>query len=192
MSEPTEIRIVGAALELFTTQGLRKTSVDEVANRAGVSRVTVYRYFADREELVRAAFQRVAGLFAQLVAVPDHAGGHDLDGILERIGDVVALMPDGLPAAMGELRDLHPALHDEVTEQQETAVRRMLDLLFAIAEREGRIRSDVDRRVVDALFLEMLTRLVTHASLRSAGLTPSEIYRSVANLLVHGMLAPQP
>ena len=69
-------------------------------------------------------------------------------------------------------------------------VQRILDQLFAIAERQGRLRSDVDRRVVDALFLEMLTRLVTHSSLRSTGLTPTEIYRSIANLLIHGMLAP--
>jgi AcrR family transcriptional regulator len=42
-----------AALELFKTFGFKKVSINEVAQRAGVSQVTVYNHFGSKEELVR-------------------------------------------------------------------------------------------------------------------------------------------
>jgi AcrR family transcriptional regulator len=42
-----------AALELFKTFGFKKVSINEVAQRAGVSPVTVYNHFGSKEELVR-------------------------------------------------------------------------------------------------------------------------------------------
>ena len=47
-------RILGAAIEQFALHGIRRTSVDDVAAAARVGRVTVYRRFATKDELVRA------------------------------------------------------------------------------------------------------------------------------------------
>jgi AcrR family transcriptional regulator len=47
--------IVDAAAELFSSQGFRKTSVDQVARRAGVAKGTVYLYFENKAELMIAA-----------------------------------------------------------------------------------------------------------------------------------------
>jgi TetR/AcrR family transcriptional regulator of autoinduction and epiphytic fitness len=44
--------ILQAATRLFTSQGFRKTSVDEIASLAKVSKATIYQYFADKSELL--------------------------------------------------------------------------------------------------------------------------------------------
>jgi AcrR family transcriptional regulator len=38
-------------LELYKSQGIEQTSMDEIAERAGVSKVTIYKYFHCKEEL---------------------------------------------------------------------------------------------------------------------------------------------
>lgn len=53
--ERKRLMIVGAAAELFIGQGYRKTSVDQVAERAGVAKGTVYLYFKTKAELLLAA-----------------------------------------------------------------------------------------------------------------------------------------
>jgi AcrR family transcriptional regulator len=45
-------RILDAALELVAASGLRHLTMDDVAARAGVGRMTVYRRFGDRERLI--------------------------------------------------------------------------------------------------------------------------------------------
>lgn len=46
--------LLGAALELFVDKGYAATRLDDVATRAGVSKGTLYLYFANKEELLKA------------------------------------------------------------------------------------------------------------------------------------------
>lgn len=50
-------RILEAALDMFLQVGISKTSLQDVAAAAGVSRGTVYRYFTDRQALVDATIE---------------------------------------------------------------------------------------------------------------------------------------
>jgi AcrR family transcriptional regulator len=43
--------ILSAAVEIFAREGFRGTDVQEIADRAGVGKGTVYRYFGDKQEL---------------------------------------------------------------------------------------------------------------------------------------------
>jgi AcrR family transcriptional regulator len=60
--------IVDTALEEFLTYGLRRTTVDLVARRAGVSRATLYRRFDGKDALVQAVLVRESRRFFSSVA----------------------------------------------------------------------------------------------------------------------------
>jgi AcrR family transcriptional regulator len=47
-------RIVGSAYVLFSQRGIRAVGVDEVIDRAGVAKATLYRHFASKDALVLA------------------------------------------------------------------------------------------------------------------------------------------
>ena len=51
--------ILQAAKRLFTTQGFDSTSMDAIANAAGVSKLTVYSHYQDKERLFIAAVECV-------------------------------------------------------------------------------------------------------------------------------------
>ena len=51
-------RILTAAYELFSRRGIRAVGTDEVIERAGVARATLYRHFATKDELVLAVLRR--------------------------------------------------------------------------------------------------------------------------------------
>ena len=44
-------RILGAAERCIDRHGIRKTTMDDIASEVGLSRPSVYRYFADRDDL---------------------------------------------------------------------------------------------------------------------------------------------
>ncbi len=52
--DPAAARILDAALELAAASGLRHLTMDDVAQRAGVGRMTVYRRFGNKATLVDA------------------------------------------------------------------------------------------------------------------------------------------
>lgn len=77
--EPADVetadRILGAALTQAEDFGLRRFTMDDVARRTGVSRVTVYRYFPKKDQLLEAILMR------------------ELRRFLRKIDDAVRLQP---------------------------------------------------------------------------------------------------
>ena len=51
-------RVAAAALDEFSEHGIRRTSMEDVARRAGVSRMTVFRRFASKQGLVDVVIAR--------------------------------------------------------------------------------------------------------------------------------------
>jgi AcrR family transcriptional regulator len=65
-------RLAEAALELFEERGFEDTSVVEIADRAGVTTRTFFRYFPDKREVLFAESDRLrAALVQELLGVPD-------------------------------------------------------------------------------------------------------------------------
>lgn len=51
-------RILSAAYDLFSQRGVRDVGIDEVVERAGVAKATLYRHFASKDALVLAFLER--------------------------------------------------------------------------------------------------------------------------------------
>ena len=67
--------ILDAAVVEFERHGFRRVALDDVAQRAGVSRTTIYRRFANKDELVGAVIEREnVRLFADIAAELKQAG----------------------------------------------------------------------------------------------------------------------
>jgi AcrR family transcriptional regulator len=87
-------QVIEVARRLFGERGTTDVPMDEIAAEAGVSRSTVYVYFANRDELLRACLK---GMHDQLLediaeswevdAEPGHRLERLIEGMLERIDD---------------------------------------------------------------------------------------------------------
>lgn len=74
-ADPATIAILDAAVAEFEQHGFRRVALDDVARRARVSRTTIYRRFAGRDELVAAVIDREnAALFADIAAELKNSG----------------------------------------------------------------------------------------------------------------------
>ena len=74
-AESTLEAILDAAVVEFERHGFRRVALDDVARRARVSRTTIYRRFANKDELVSAVIEREnVALFAEIAAELKQAG----------------------------------------------------------------------------------------------------------------------
>lgn len=87
--------ILDAASERFLSQGFQGTSMDSVAQHAGVSKQTVYSHFANKEALFKACIEaKVAGYgFDEAAEVDDADVRHALRGVARRFVELM-LDPD--------------------------------------------------------------------------------------------------
>lgn len=99
--------ILGAARGVFLQQGFGGTTMDQVAARAGASKVTVYAHFADKQSL-----------FLAVVGAAIEETGAGTAALVERLGASTDLEHDLRTFARRHLRD--------VTDPDVISMRRMV------------------------------------------------------------------
>jgi len=83
VSVVTDEAILEAALQQIAITGVRRTSADDIARRAGINRVTLYRRLGGREAIIQAAYlqetARVLGLIEDAIGDVPAPGTPDFD-----------------------------------------------------------------------------------------------------------------
>jgi AcrR family transcriptional regulator len=127
-ASPNRIRIIDATLSCLARHGTTKTTVDDIARQARLSRATVYRAFpGGRDEVLGAVVDtEMARLFSALGVC------------LGQAGDLSAALVGGIVEASTRLRD-HAALHYLAEHEPETVLGHLAfdesDRLLATASR---------------------------------------------------------
>jgi AcrR family transcriptional regulator len=85
-------QLIEAATELFYADGLRAVSVEKVIDRAGTTKVTFYRHFKSKDDLVVAHLERRAQLEREgITAAIEHSHG-DADRAFQLISEALGTM----------------------------------------------------------------------------------------------------
>lgn len=127
--------LLAAALDLFVDKGYAATRVEEVARRAGVSKGTLFLYFASKEELFKAVVrENISGRFPQWSNELDAFPGSTADLLHHAMkawwAHVGATKASGISKLiMSEARnfpELADFYHHEVIEPGNLLIRRIL------------------------------------------------------------------
>lgn len=155
MVDQTRLRITEAAVRLHTTVGPAHTSIAAIAQQAGVTRLTVYRHFADLDAVFVACMAHWAAQnprpdAAAWTAVPD------LRGRARRaFGELYAWYRDHADELYPINRDA-AAMPLSAQQARDAGNRRLADALLAghagddsTADGDGRLLRAVARHLVD-------------------------------------------
>ncbi|MBI3225666.1 MAG: TetR/AcrR family transcriptional regulator [Mycolicibacterium cosmeticum] len=168
--------ILDAALVEFERHGFRRVALDDVAKRAGVSRTTIYRRFANRDELVGAVIEREnVALFAD-IARELKISGPQSNYYVEAF--TLSILQFRRHRVLNQMMVDEPALVMELMHQHYgAAVERMADALRVIfpagfAEKIGEpavneLADTILRYAAMALLLPSVEPLQTAADIRA-------------------------
>ena len=157
----TDARIIAAAGELMLQRGYERTTVDDVAARAGVGKATVYRRWPSKDDLAVAAMESLYSM-----EMPESDTGSIRDDLAASYRSVLTFVnaPDGaafLRTSIAEsVRDDRiAALYRASTERREAHSR----VTFERAIARGEVRPDIDvDAAVQWLGGLLAVRAITH------------------------------
>jgi AcrR family transcriptional regulator len=162
------------ARRLFARKGFRRTSIDEIATAAGVSRTTFFRYFRSKEGVVFASQQEGAEDFARRLAERPRAE-NPLRAFEEAVV-VVAQENENDPVRKRRALELwalyaeNPELRARLVENRQTWVGRMARVL---AQRDGLEEPEPRHMIASAVAMELLQQ-VNEKWQRANGELPAE------------------
>lgn len=133
--------ILTAAFSLFGHYGYRRTSIDDIAQEAGIAKGTVYLYFKSKEEIFRALAQQLIDhmLTATESAQSTSAGVvAQLRGMLDaKFGYFFELLHHS--AHVREILDAKNQLCADLFAQSDRRYQRMLSEVITQAEKRGEL-----------------------------------------------------
>jgi TetR/AcrR family transcriptional repressor of uid operon len=186
-------RVLDAALDLAAASGIRNLTMEEVARRAGVGRMTVYRRFGDKTRLVEALGVREG---RRCLAELDAAARPD-----QPIADQVA---EGFVTSVRLARE-HPLLNRLARIEPESVLRALTadgGAMFALARaflaerlRAAQKAGTLDRKVAVDEAAELLVRLSFSFALIEDSVLPlqdPDRARDVARRLIAPILGKPP
>ncbi|MDD1528397.1 TetR/AcrR family transcriptional regulator [Bradyrhizobium sp. WBOS7] len=136
---PPQDRILDAALRVFRRHGFRRSSIEQAAEEAGLTRQALYHHFASKEALFRAVLERIyaQGLAAEIAAAKAaEDAGLDLADILvaeigARMQSLLASLKDSphteelFSEHLAQARDLYQSYSSRFTEEIATTIARV-------------------------------------------------------------------
>lgn len=136
----TRDRIAAAAAELHEEKGVARTTVAEIARRAGVTRLTVYNHFADLSALIPAC----ADHYEKRHPLPDFAGLPAAEDPAERVRASVAALyawyreTEPMFGKLFSDRASVPELDEFMSGEIDRVQAELADELFTAFARRGR------------------------------------------------------
>ncbi|MEO3871006.1 TetR/AcrR family transcriptional regulator [Nonomuraea sp. B12E4] len=161
----TDTAILSAALALFVERGVEGTSIEQVAKRAGVGKLTVYRRWSTKEDLIAQAIEQwvsaeVTPSAADVYALPPQ----DLvEHVLPAAAEMTA-SPDfrALVARIMGSAVSHPALMAVYWKHYILPRRELAAAMLRRAQQDGTVAADADLDVL----IDMMAGAVTYRVLQ--------------------------
>lgn len=187
----TQSKILSTALDLFLAHGIKKTTVEDVSERCGVTRATVYRYFKDKKDLVRGSFMLMIDLTQEAIADLDKHRNYNTQKSAERIRQAINQLPKGdVPARVNELKLLYPDIFNEYRDLRLTSIREIYRHVFDRARKEGLLKpSEVKWDLMPAILSEATVFITESPFVLSHGISFRDIYSTMIDLMLYGVMS---
>jgi AcrR family transcriptional regulator len=173
-----ETQIVETAEDLFMRYGVKRVTVEEICRRAGVSKMTFYKYFANKIELVR------------------HLWNAWVDEGYERLDEIDEMdipLPEKIQMMFDWKTDLLSKMSTEFLEEilpldleREKVLHRFMEFIIK-AQKRGEIRAGINPEFLIAV-LDKLQELGNNEELRARYPSLIEFNREIKDFFWYGVI----
>ena len=152
---------------------------------------TVYRYFKDKKDLVRAGFMLMVDLTQEAVADLDRHKNYDTKKSAERVRQAINQLPRGdMPARVNELKSLYPDIFNEYRDSRLSSIREIYKHVFDRAKQEGLLDpTEVNWDLMPAILSEATLFITESPLVLSHGISFREIYSAMIDLMLYGVMS---
>ncbi|GAB89390.1 TetR/AcrR family transcriptional regulator [Gordonia rhizosphera] len=188
----TRARLLDAAFDLFSRSGIQRTSMEEVARRAGLSRITLYRKFETKdalvEQLIVREFRRYFVQFLEDVQPARTAADRVVAGFVSSLGAI-----SGNPIISGLLEtDLSLLVGSLIGDDggMVSTVRQFVAGQLRSEQEAGNVSPDLDVDMVAEMMVRISASFLTIPS-QLVDLSDDDQLAALARRFLVPMLEPQ-
>lgn len=186
----TRERLLDAAAETFSRDGIRGATTREIARKAGVNEVTLFRHFKSKEQLLRVVLQR--GLASEVAIMDQHSSWKE--NLRQSMGEYAhhyyahVEKKQGIARAFLAEAQVLPKSMQTMIADVIRPVRERLVLILAEAQQAGVVRNDLNVEcALDAFKNSLYAGMLRQGPYLPRNYTTETYISTVVDIFVRGI-----
>jgi AcrR family transcriptional regulator len=154
----TRGRLIEAASQVFASLGVQGATTREIARVAGVNEVTLFRHFANKEQLLGAVIENALAFQIEALAHPEawtQNLGVDLKHYAQLYNSMLEAQEDLIRTFIGEAKR-HPEAAKQMIQAAVKPLEEKLIAYLQFSQKRGDVRLDIDPLPAVDMFTGML------------------------------------
>jgi AcrR family transcriptional regulator len=150
-------KILTEAEVLFMRYGFKSITMDDVARELGVSKKTLYQFFADKNDLVNQCVEHYLDNMNKLCCNVVENKELDAIGVMLQISEQMsALIRQVNPSSMFDLKKYFKGAWDKLEADRRSFIKKVIqdNVLFGI--KKGLYRKDLDADIVSRIYIYLV------------------------------------
>lgn len=184
-------RIKNKADELFCRYGIRSITMDEIATQLGISKKTIYQYFADKDELVDAIIEDTLS-FSREKCLTDKQQAVDAPHEIIRALDFMEEMFRNMNAMMlYDLERYHPRAYKKFIDFKNKFLLQTIRENLEWGIRDGLYRSEIDVELLSRFRLEGMMIAFNQELFPTSRYNLAHVHTSIIEHFLFGVASPK-
>lgn len=180
-------KLTNTASELFFKHGFRRVSVEEICKTTPISKMTFYKFFANKNELVKFILQQ---LFDQAYKKFDKIDNSAIP-YKDKISALIQMKLEiGEKVGKEFLEELYHNTDPELSKFIQQILKKRLQFSvdwFKKSQQQGFIRGDVKMEFI-LYVMNLLTEMITNQQLAVNYTSTNELLSEILNFFFYGLL----
>jgi AcrR family transcriptional regulator len=155
LNTETEEKIIISAEKLFYQKGKAGTSMQDIANDAGINRTLLNYYFRSKDQLFEAVFRKALGIFVPNVAVMLHSDipfEEYVPKMIHMIIDTMIANPQ-IPVFVLQELSSNPARMPQIIKEMGINPNVLYEKMDAMADGNKMLMSDFSQMIINLISL---------------------------------------
>ena len=193
MTTDTEIRerIISFAREHFMHEGFSKVTLDEIATELGMSKKTLYKYFEDKEDLLRAGIEENLRKIAHeidAITATEGSFAEKLARVMMLIGKQMSRLSRG---AMLDMQKFTPDLWKQIEAFRREQIFNKIGRMIAQARKENIFRSHVNEQILSLMIINCVQGILNPEVLSQNSFSAEEAFNIIFRTIFEGALTDE-
>lgn len=182
-------KIIDKVTSLYLRFGIRSVTMDDIVREVGISKKTLYQYFKDKYELVKAVIDCDSKKILQDQDEALKGASNAIESMMGFFNFQMNMIKEYNPSLIYDLKKYYPEVHRKFVEKKRAIIYENVLTNLKQGKSEGLYRENLNQEVISILNLMRVEALVNSEMFKPEEILTREFFTEMFTYHMYGIVS---
>lgn len=181
-------QILEKTFELVMRYGIKSVSLDDISRGIGISKKTIYQYFANKKDLIGNVVNNFIEHDEKVITSIVEDAETAIEGIHKVARHVLQMLRKMSPSMIFDTKKYFPEIWNSIEEGHFNFIRQTIAANIIRGQKEGLYIQDIDADIISRLYISLTFALADEKLFPLTQYTRSDLFTNLINYHIRSLL----